>query len=173
MSIRQFSKKWFMKIISVFFLFLFIFGLASACANNSLKFESIKLFYGDIQQQDTMVFVVSNKDSRLPESIDQQYWRQVIDSVDFSKYIILFIFRGRITTGSVFNVTNVKENTNSIIITAKFLWPDTYTASDEIVSPVEVIKIDKSRMHGFGQLTFKLLDTQGKERARVISEISP
>jgi hypothetical protein len=146
MSMRQYSKKWILKILSVILLLPLIFGLVSACTNNSLKFESLKLFYGDYQEMNSMVFVVSNKESLLPKSVDQQYWRQIIDSVDFSKYIILFIFRGQITTGSVFNVTNVQESVNAIIITAKFLWPYTESVADEIVSPVEVIKVDKSRM---------------------------
>jgi hypothetical protein len=45
------------------------------------------------------------------------------------------------------------------------------SVAGEVVSPAEGIRISKSSIHNTGKLKITLLDTKGKERASIITEI--
>ena len=152
-------------ILCSLFSALFVLSACSLFSTKQLHFEIINSFNSDYQGTNPTIFVLSSRNSSLPDSVNQQYWRETLNSVDFSKYIVVFIFRGQTTTSAAFGTTSVREEDKTILITAKFLWKTSYSISDEIVSPAEVIRINKQDMHNFGQLKFILRDTTGSEKA--------
>ena len=169
MKRRQFREKLCM------LLFLVSTIAVSACSGNGLRSESIKSFYSDYRGTDSMICVVPDRDSTLPEGIDQQYWTQALGSVDFSEYFVVFVFRGMqpVWSNTEFQITSVVENDREVHIATGVVVRTANSAVSEFLSPTEAIKIEKGRMHRYGEITFRLVDESGKEMASTTAVISP
>ena len=159
---------------SVLLLTLVLLGTLGACSGDGLRFESLKSFYSEYRETSPKIVVVADNDSPLPDGIDQQYWRQALGSINYSEQVVVFVFHGwqPVSSNKVFEVASVQESDDTILVTARVLIWKANSVISEILSPAEVIRVEKTSMHSFGHLTFKLLDTRGEERATTTAFIS-
>jgi hypothetical protein len=92
---------------------------------------------------------------------------EIVD-FDYSHYFILYAFMGmQAVTGPDIEVVQIWQTDNIIYVEAYFDQAGpTYLESWSF--PVDIVKVNKDNMTQFGEITFILLDQEGKERARAV-----
>ncbi len=145
--------------------------LTLSCSEDYIKFDSLGIDHSHYNTYEPIIYVVSEKTPPPSLLANQQYWEQTINSTDYSKFFIIFVFHGPATSDSAFRVVSVQNVDGEILITAPFFRKYQGSITGEIISPAEGIRINKSNIRSSGQLKIKLLDTNGKERVSTITEI--
>ena len=141
---------------------------------NSLAFDDF-FIHISLKDQDipTQIHVMISNDSPLPPVIDQisAEAQTKLDAVDFSQNFILFAFMGyQGVTGPTIKITKIWQINNTIYVEAYFdKGGPTYQPASS--SPVNIVKVSKENMIHFSEITFILLDQDGKERAIATCEI--
>jgi hypothetical protein len=156
-----------LKTIKVVCLLLSILGITLGCSGHKLNYSIVQSFRVSYSGSNSVILVVSDRESLLPQWIEQTDKEQIIDSIDFSKYLLVFIVRGSLPTSEEFNVTSIKEKDNSIDIVATFLWQPGPAIATQLGSPAQAIRINKTNLHNYGQKMFRLLDTNYTEKASI------
>jgi hypothetical protein len=166
-----------MKATIIGLISLFTMISTSACSNDLLRFDEIPIdsphnndFHSDVMSPD--IYIIPDVDTPLPDTINEQFWKQALKSVDLSRYFVVFVFRGTgYSTDDIIKVINVRQDDDTVIVTAGFYTLPSRVIAGEIVTPAQAIKVNKSRLHSFEQFTFKLVDTKGAERASTTATI--
>ena len=140
-----------------------------------LKFEIIKIggLYKDENNVPTKICVFSNKQYPLPFVFASWYPDSVIilNNLDFSEYFVIMLFMGtRTITGPFIKPERIWQNENTIYVLADFNNGGLYHL-DAYSAPCQSVKVSKTTMTQFGELTFILLDLSGAERARAVDDV--
>jgi hypothetical protein len=150
-------------------ILLFTIITFPACSNDLLWFEEISTngphnnFDSSSRWPD--IYVLSEVNTPLPDILNEQYWVETLKSIDFTKYFVVFISRGPGYSNEIVKVINIKNEGGTVIVTAGFYTIPSQSVTGELISPAQAIKVSKSKLDDFEQLTFKLVDTEGLERA--------
>jgi hypothetical protein len=163
------------KVITLGLGMLLTVTTVTACSSDILRFQEIEVdntrigFAGASIAPD--IFVLSDMNTSFPSNLYEPYWRRVLESVDFSKYFVVFVFGKPGAHNDIVEVKNVRQNDNTVTVTARFYRLNWNSIPAEIVSPAQAIKVSKANMGSFGRITFKLLDTTGLEKASTTATI--
>jgi hypothetical protein len=149
---------------------------------NQLDFEFFNLAaatMGVKQGTPAYIFVMSNSKSPLPDRweyytpFDPKREEKTIEDVDFSKNFLLLISMGfRSVTGPKITVEKIWQVQEIIYVQANF-DPGGPTVQPMYSEPATIVLVSKNNMTQFGEITFKLLDQWGNERAGTTCEILP
>ena len=167
-------------------LILIILLTVSACNNstttsttkppgNILEFDDFPIGFGlKLRDVPTQIHVISSIDSPLPDVVlyVSPETQAELDALDFSQYFILCAFMGsQAFTGPTIEITQIWQTDNVIYIDANFnKGGPTYQPGWS--SPKHIVKVSKENMTQFGEITFILLNQDGKERANAVYEIN-
>ncbi len=156
-------------------LLLFV-ASALACSPKGPRYEVLDSFYSDYPEKSPAVFVVAAKESSIPDwTGNQQHWSQVTGSFDFARYIMVFVFHGQqvVWSNMIFKAVPLQATNEAVDIVIAVLVPRDAKSVQSIVSeitcPVDVLKIRKADLRGFGNMTFRLLDAHGQEKASTVA----
>ncbi|MBI2850293.1 MAG: hypothetical protein HYX80_04525 [Chloroflexi bacterium] len=155
---------------------------------SGLEFEKIYMeanreFFGGLPLDEVMKqrIQVFTDNQSLTEWFEKPYILDRIGSterysirprqIDFSEYILLAAFYGLGSSGILSNVTDVWQIENTVFVRAQFFRPDSSPADERY--PVETVLVRRIALRHFGELTFKLLDDYGRERAVTTALIPP
>jgi hypothetical protein len=153
-----------LKCVLLILLSLYNF-LFCSCTRDYIKFESLGIDQSHYNSPDPIIYVISEKTSPPSFLTRTLYWEQIINSTDFSKYFIVFVFHGPASSDTAFKVVSIQNNEGEIVIKAMFFRKYQGSVTGDFVSPAEGIIINKSGIHFSGQLKIILKDTTGNERA--------
>jgi hypothetical protein len=139
-----------------------------------LEFENFPI-YGNLKDQNipSQIHVMVNIESPLPDVIKDitMESQAKLSTLDFSRYFILFVFMGfQSVTGPYIKVKQIWQVKDTIWVQADFN-PDGPTYLPTYSSPFQDVKVNKENITQFGEITFRLLDLSGKERATTTCEI--
>jgi len=146
-------------------------GVAMSAATE-LNFKTISIANDHIgnANRDTQIEVISEKsNSVIPiDPLDQAK----IDSTDFSKNYVIAVFYGwRGYANTAMEIKRVYQDKNIIYVSVYFEIP-AGTVAPGYSSSYRIIEISKESMPQFGDITFKLLDDTGKEKAQINQNIT-
>ncbi len=131
---------------------------------------------GTYKGERAQILVIPSIHTPEPEELE---WVNSLDQtkileVDYPKYFVVIVFNGY--RGGIFsqiNILRIWKNTDMIFVVAHFNdFVPQATSLPAYNSQYQVVKISKQQIAHPGVLTFQLLDESGKERARVMAEVS-
>ncbi len=97
-----------------------------------------------------------------------------ISDFDFAHYFLIVVFngiRGGLGYGTHISTKGIRQDNDIIYVTFKFSDPGPGAYKPVINSPTDFLKIKRDNLIQGGELTFILLDTSGKERAKSTYEV--
>ncbi len=95
--------------------------------------------------------------------------QNMIQAFDYSQYFILIVSYGD-GASTQDRIINIKQHNDQVWIKANMVTPP---EGENKASPYKIIKIAKSQMNWFGNITFSLDNEQFEEKARITGVISP
>lgn len=95
-----------------------------------------------------------------------------ISNFDFSQYFIIMVFNGsRGGYGDPMKIGGIRQDKDTVNIYVTF-DDNLSTVNPILSSQYGVFQISREEMTQFGEITFKLIDQNGQERASAIYEVS-
>jgi hypothetical protein len=140
------------------------------------ELESEKLYVPLIMKEEDIhpqIYVITSNNSTVPDPIAEipAEGQLKLDSVDYSNYLVLFVFTGKQNFGDVAHkVTQIWQTDNIIYIHANFPKP-TKTVIPGFIYGKFVIKVSKDNMTQFGEIKFILIDQDERQRAVTTCDI--
>jgi hypothetical protein len=95
--------------------------------------------------------------------------QNMVQDFDYSQYFILIVSYGY-GASTQDSVINIKQHNDQVWIKANMVTPP---EGESKTSPYQILKIAKSQMNWFGNITFSLDNEQFEEKARISGVISP
>ncbi len=118
------------------------------------------------------IWVMTDTQSPLPDTIVLDAGQPELNAFDFSRQMLLFAFMGfQGVTGPKITILRMRQDGDTIYVVSS-LDPDGPSYQPSWSSPARVAKVSKAGMAQFGELTFRLLDQTGAERAVTSANVS-
>ncbi len=160
----------------VIFVFLGIVVLLAALAYLYFQKPEVISFQTNIRQNDAIENQLTNAQIQVITGIPEQpiYGlktadQAILQSADYSRSFLVIAFFG-LGSSDQDEITNVWQRNGDIWVQAKFVNPP---ENSEKVSPYQIIQIDKSRLSQFGDISFRLLDSEKMDKAKIMQTIMP
>jgi hypothetical protein len=144
-----------------------------------LPFDSV-LYSGNLggpyEGKSAQIRVIQDIQTLTPEWFDwvDPQEQNAILSIDYSKYFVVIAFNGyRTSIYSDLSIQRIWQSENEVFVLAHFNdFISGATSLPAFNSQYQVVKIDKTLITHLGEITFRLLDELGEERARAVYDIS-
>jgi hypothetical protein len=141
-----------------------------------LSFEHYPVFgeYKDLESVPTGIHVMVSNQSELPSVFDNITADSMANlmAFDFSRYFIVFVFMGfQPVQGPSITIERIWQIQDIIYVRANF-DPDGPTYQPLWTAPAQIVKVSKDNMTQYGQITFKLMDQYGVERATTVQIVT-
>lgn len=140
----------------------------SGSSRSKLPFQALDLGIGNYTGTSVAFYVLTDSNPSLPSWLSTEPpW---LESVDFSTDFVVLV---RVPPPlNAFLITDVWQIDKTVYIRAQFVTDIPGIIGTEPGSPGETVLVLRKNLHQFGDITFKLLDDYGKERASVTAFIS-
>jgi len=145
-----------------------------------LRFENIVPIGnigGDYTDSTAQIIIVTNNSGSF---LSNSNWvipedKNILDAFDYSQYFAVITFNG--WRGGIgdppFSITRIWQKANVVYILAHFDdFTITKTYNELNNSQYQITKINKTNLSQTGEITFRLLDESGKERAVATATIA-
>lgn len=139
-----------------------------------LKFETVSIHRSFSNPKYSLapeIKVLISKPVTLVEGITSESYADILN-VDFSKYFVLLLFHGETWPGEGIEIKGIWQDKESIYVLAQFQPPQATTTVVPIqVNPYHIVKVSRESLIQFGEISFKLLDQLGQERAKATTQL--
>jgi hypothetical protein len=131
---------------------------------------------GPYESKNAQISIINVIQPSLPESLQWVYPQSQngILAVDYSQYFIIMAFNGwRGGIGAYFNIIRIWQSDGIVFVLAHFDDPKPGgTSLPAVSSQYQVVKVSRTQIAQTGDITFKLFDETGQERATTVETIN-
>jgi hypothetical protein len=167
---------WLSLIKKLLFVLLGALIIAAAIAYVYYQNATAISFETRVKQYDAIENQVPNSQIQVITSVPEQpvYGlktadQTILQTADYSKSFLVIAFFG-LGSSDQDEITNIWQRNGDIWVQAKFVNPP---ENSEKVSPYQIIKVDKAELTQFGDISFRLLDSEKLDKGKIRQTITP